>query len=176
MLFQDREPWSFADREKVLWPEVVCVINHLFERQTERALTAEQLGYLAERLMGKSVTCRLFLFKQLQSMEACCGPLARGHLIRLLGNLVTARKRSLGQGNVFRSICLSTGGSLYDFTFTLAVWSHVPSWGSLSLAPSPTETPPPPTAHLPPYGEEWAVRILLECFLVWYSTDPNWPL
>ena len=68
MLFQDREPWSFADREKVLWPEVVRVINHLFERQTERALTAEQLGYLAERLMGKFVTCRLFLFKQLQSM------------------------------------------------------------------------------------------------------------
>ena len=29
--------------------------------------------------------------------------------------IITARKRSLGQGNIFTA-CLSTGGSLYDIT------------------------------------------------------------
>ncbi len=49
---QDRPPWSFADEERILWPAVADVINALFLRQTERSLTAEQLGYLAERLLG----------------------------------------------------------------------------------------------------------------------------
>ena len=46
--------------------------------------------------------------------------------------LITARKRSLGQGNVFRSICYSVhwgGGPLYDVTSCLAASSHVPSRG-----------------------------------------------
>ena len=49
--------------------------------------------------------------------------------------LITARKRSLGQGNVCTGVCLSTGGSLYDVTSYLDAWSHVPSRGSLSLVP-----------------------------------------
>ena len=49
--------------------------------------------------------------------------------------VITARKRSLGQGNDFTGVCLSTGGSLYDVTSCLAAWSHVPSRGPLSLAP-----------------------------------------
>ena len=61
--------------------------------------------------------------------------------------LIIVLKRSLGQGNIFRGVCLSTGRSLYDVTSCLAVWSHVPSrlvsvpspmfllGGSLSLVP-----------------------------------------
>ena len=56
----------------------------------------------------------------------------------------TARKRSLGQGNVFRSVCLSTGG----------------------LCPGGSRPHPPPRQRPPPcYGKENAVRILLECIL-----------
>ena len=44
------------------------------------------------------------------------------------GFILTARKRSLGQGNVFRGVCLSMG-CLYDVTSCLAAWSHVPSGG-----------------------------------------------
>ena len=44
--------------------------------------------------------------------------------------IVTARKSSLGQGNVFTGVCLSmVGGSLYYVTSCLAAWSHVPSRG-----------------------------------------------
>ena len=55
--------------------------------------------------------------------------------------LITARKRSSGQGNIFTSICLSTGegASIHG--------------GSLSGRP-------------PLYDKERAVRILLECILV----------
>ena len=46
-----------------------------------------------------------------------------------------ARKRSLGQGNIFTGMCQSfcpwRGGSQYDVTFCLAAWSHVPSRGVL---------------------------------------------
>ena len=100
----------------------------------------------------------------------------------------TAHKRSLGQGNIFTGMCQSfcPRGSLYDVTSCLGAWSHVPSVGEVSV-PGPmflfgglcvgvsvqggfcsagsmsgslSETPPPQ------YGEEWAVHILLECFLV----------
>ena len=47
----------------------------------------------------------------------------------------TTGKQNLGQGNVFIGVCLSTGGFLYDVTSCLAVWSHVPSGGSLYLVP-----------------------------------------
>ena len=33
------------------------------------------------------------------------------------------------------SVILSTGGSLHDVPSCLAAWSHVTSWGSLSLVP-----------------------------------------
>ena len=52
--------------------------------------------------------------------------------------LITVRKRSLGQGNVFKSMYqsfCSQGGSLYDVTSCLAAWFHVPSGGSLCLVP-----------------------------------------
>ena len=53
-----------------------------------------------------------------------------------LTHVITARKRSLGHGNIFRSICHSVrGGVLYDVTFCLVAWSHVLSRGSLSLVP-----------------------------------------
>ena len=42
-------------------------------------------------------------------------------------SLITALKRSLGQGNVFTPVC--PRGSVYDATSCLAVWSHVPSGG-----------------------------------------------
>ena len=46
---------------------------------------------------------------------------------------ITARKRSLGQGNVFilvcQSFCSQGTGSLYDVISCLAAWSHVPSGG-----------------------------------------------
>ena len=40
----------------------------------------------------------------------------------------TAHKRSLGQGNVFTSVCLFMGG-VYDITFCLSARSHVLSAG-----------------------------------------------
>ena len=49
----------------------------------------------------------------------------------------TARRQSLGQGNIFTGVCLSTGGRGF-----------------------PDREPPPP------YGKERPVRILLECILV----------
>ena len=95
--------------------------------------------------------------------------------------VITPCKRSLGQGNVFTGVCLSTGeGPLYDVTSCLTPmfllgglcpWSHVPSRGFLSragLCPARgvyvqsglyKETPPLES-------EKRAVRILLECFLI----------
>ena len=80
------------------------------------------------------------------------------------------------------------GGSLYDVTSCLAAWSHVPSGGGLCLwshVPSRRGLCPGGSLCLgvfsvqrslsgreflsgrpPPYGEERAVRILLECFLL----------
>ena len=50
-------------------------------------------------------------------------------------SIITARKRSLGQSNVFRSVCPLTWGSLYDVTFCLAsisVQGGISVQGSLS--------------------------------------------
>ena len=82
--------------------------------------------------------------------------------------------------NVLTSVCLFTGGSLYDVTSRVAGWPHIPSGGSLSRGylfwvslaralhctggGSLSETP---WAEIPRlYIEERAVRIILECFLV----------
>ena len=49
--------------------------------------------------------------------------------------VITTRKRSLGQGNVFTHVCYSVHrgrGSLYDVTSCLVAWSHVPSGVSVS--------------------------------------------
>ena len=40
--------------------------------------------------------------------------------------LLPSANESLGQGNIFTGVCLSTGGSLYDVTSCLAAWFHVP--------------------------------------------------
>ena len=86
--------------------------------------------------------------------------------VHVCGELIfTARKRSLGQGNVFTGMCrsfcshggkgsLSGGGLLDRDPPTETSWTETP-W---------TETPP---ALRPPlYGKERAVSILLECILV----------
>ena len=84
--------------------------------------------------------------------------------------LIAAGKRSLGQGNVFTGVCLSVHrGSLMSLPVWLpdpmflkgglCPWSHVPPGGSL-----PRGVFPPPHK-----SENRAVRILLECFLVFYS-------
>ena len=55
---------------------------------------------------------------------------------------------------------------MYDVTFCQADWSDVPSeggGGSLSRGVSMTKTAQTETTL---YGEEWALRIVLECFLV----------
>ena len=107
-------------------------------------------------------------------------------------SLVTTRKRSLVQGNVFTHVCHAVhrgpGGSLYDVTSCLTAWSNVPSGGALclwshlssggnvcpggGLCPSGVSVQGdlcPMGLCLsvsfqgdPPYGEERAVRILLE--------------
>ena len=58
------------------------------------------------------------------------------HNLELFNFIFTARKRSLGKGNIFTGICLSTAGSLYDFTSCLAAWSMFLLTGrSLCLVP-----------------------------------------
>ena len=52
------------------------------------------------------------------------------------------------------------GGSLYNITSCLAAWSHVPL-GGISAQGGLCQGDPPL-----PYSEEWAVCILLECFLL----------
>ena len=74
--------------------------------------------------------------------------------------LITARKRSLGKGNIFTGVCLSTGGSMStggSLSRGVSVRGsfspeRVSVWGSLS--------------GRPPYSYVRAVRILLECILV----------
>ena len=53
-------------------------------------------------------------------------------------NRITARKRSLGQGNIFKSVRLSTGGGCYDVTSCYG--QHFPSLGCY---PPPRTAPPP---------------------------------
>ena len=77
-------------------------------------------------------------------------------------SVITARKRSLGQGNVFTGVCLSIGE--YDVTSCLVVWFHVHSKGSVSVGESASRWVG--QTSLPPETEKQVVRILLECFLV----------
>ena len=67
-------------------------------------------------------------------MTDACRNITFPHLL-LRTVIITARKRSLGQGNIFTGMCQSfcpwgREGSLYDVTSCLAAWSHVPSRGS----------------------------------------------
>ena len=100
----------------------------------------------------------------------------------LLQRIFTARKRSLGQGNMFTGVCLSTGGSTWPGTprdqvhpqtrctpipgtppwtrYTPHLWDQVP--------PRPG-TPLPAQNMLGDTVNVRAVRIILECNLVvWY--------
>ena len=83
----------------------------------------------------------------------------------------TARKQSLGQGNIFRSVCLSAGGPLYDITSCLAEWSPLPSRvglcpGGLVSIKGDGSLPRGSLLEQPPESAKWAIRILRKCFLV----------
>ena len=72
--------------------------------------------------------------------------------------IVTARKRSLGQGNVSTGICLSTGGG--GGSVPACITGHMigglcPGGGMGGVCQGD-----------PPYGNERVVRIPLECILV----------
>ena len=79
-----------------------------------------------------------------------------------MSEFITVRKRILGQGNVLRSVCLSTRGFLYDVT-------SCPEWFLFRETPK---------LRPPRYGKERAVRILLERILIkrssgWDFTEKN---
>ena len=88
-------------------------------------------------------------------------------------SFITARKRSVGQGNIFTGICLSTGGGgLLDRDRDPPDRDHRTEtpWTETPLDKDPLDRDPrTETSSLdrdPPYGKERAVRILLECILV----------
>ena len=88
--------------------------------------------------------------------------------------LITARKRSLGQGNVFTPVCHSVHkerGSLFQYE------SQV-TWLGRSFCPEDSLCPRGSLSGRPPYGQQWSLRVLLVCILVWrlesvtfYTTD-----
>ena len=82
--------------------------------------------------------------------------------------IITAHRRSLGQGNVFTPVCLFTWESLYDVTSCLAAWSYVPSKGISVSGPMflVGGLPPERVGQTPSRTGKRVVRILLECFLV----------
>ena len=82
--------------------------------------------------------------------------------------IITARRRSLWQGNVFTPVCLFTLGSLYDVTSCLTAWSHVPSKAVSVSGPMFLlgGLPPEGVGQTLPRTGKRVVRILLECFLV----------
>ena len=93
--------------------------------------------------------------------------------------LFTARKWSLGQGNVFTGVCLSTQeGGLCPRGGGLCLgkslsgrhpWQRPLGQRSLWTETPQTETPQTETKL---YGKEPAVRILLECILVLLESFP----
>ena len=82
--------------------------------------------------------------------------------------IITARKRSLGQGNIFRSVCQEFcppgGGS---------TWAGTPPSRYTPRTRYPPGRYPPGTRCTPragtPPGNKRAVCILLECIIVWQS-------
>ena len=98
--------------------------------------------------------------------------------------VITTRKRSLGQGNVFTHVCYSVHrgrGSLYDVTSCLVAWPHVPSRGSLSrgdsaggvsvqgvLSGRPPRQRPPHMGKSGRYTSYWNAFLL--SFLNWGTT------
>ena len=85
------------------------------------------------------------------------------HLLDLL--IFTARKQSLGQGNIFTPVCHSVhrGGA----------WAGTPSSRYIPPGAGTPTLPPPPSRYTPGSSACWemqahnqAVHILLECILV----------
>ena len=68
--------------------------------------------------------------------------------------IITACKRSLTQGNVFTPVCLSAEGRG-------VLWYHFLLW----TTPRPL-TAPPPDSTSTLLVSRWAIRMLMECFLV----------
>ena len=108
-------------------------------------------------------------------------------------NIFTARKRSLGQGNIFIGMCqefCSRGGgggsgSVHARNEAVHAGKEAPPWeGSSACWEGSTPLPctlPPPQDHAPlPLRDQGdtvnarAVRILLECNLVNYNSDPTY--
>ena len=77
----------------------------------------------------------------------------------------TGLKRSLGQGNVFTPVCLSTGGT--GVMMSLPVMDSTPCTAPTPWTAPPHTTPTSGQHHSPPLPvNKRTVRILLECFLV----------
>ena len=83
---------------------------------------------------------------------------------KVFQGFIAARKRSLGQGNMFTDVCLSTGEGLVPAAggaWSLFQWGEVPGPGGC-LVPGVGGCGDPPWRLL-----LWVVRILLECILVY---------
>ena len=82
--------------------------------------------------------------------------------------LFTARKRSLGQGNVFAPVCHSIHGGGMCCTGVGAGkgGDSVQGGGVLSVIGSGIIIPPSPSRTVPPQVNKRVVGILLGCFLV----------
>ena len=140
------------------------------------------------RWISITFTFQFFLNYQQHKVGISCS-----HFLSFVSFIITARKRSLGQGNIFSSMCQEfclQGGSasvhagilhpLGPGTPTpqtdILPWSRHPSLGPGT--PSSPQRKPPWTRHLPwsryppvqcMLGDtviEWVVCILLECNLV----------
>ena len=79
--------------------------------------------------------------------------------VQVFESLITARKRSLGQGNVFTPVCLFTGGICIQ---GVSASGGVCIWG-VCIQGCWTD---PPFSDTTDIVNERAVRILLECILV----------
>ena len=122
----------------------------------------------------KLLRCILEILKNSKTMwklELCNTCLHRNRMGLLLG-IVTARKRSLGQGNVFTPVCHSVHGRgvwLPSMHYRSYDWECLPG-GRGESASGGGRCPTPPTLEI--HGILWdtvnkrALRILLECILV----------
>ena len=110
--------------------------------------------------------CHCQEIKSLTGVTQCIEPLVTLEVRTLIMiNIFTARKRSLGQSNVFTCMCHSGvflgGRGLYDVTSFLAAWSHVPSrgvclWSHVPFRGGlPDRDPPPCTVKSGQYASYW---------------------
>ena len=97
--------------------------------------------------------------------------LSRQYWGSVVARIFTVPKRSLGQGNIFTSVCHSVhkgGREVLWCHFLFCHGQHLPPPGHPPPTPSPPRTAPHTEQHPPPSVtmEQRAVRILLECILV----------